>query len=142
MALVSAFIVLVFGGMTLVLHDQTFIMLKPTIIYLLFAVVLLGGLVLRKPLLSIVFDQAFHLTPEGWRKLSLRWALFFLVLAVLNEIVRTRWPDYWVAFKSFGTLPLTLIFAMLQYPLIMKYDSQKHEGEERSEREKSVAEKS
>ncbi len=126
MALVSAFIVLVFGGLTLVLHDQTFIKVKPTIIYVLFAVVLFGGLALRKPLLSVVFDQVFNLTPEGWRKLTLRWAVFFLVLAVLNEIVwRTQSTDVWVAFKAFGTVPLTLVFAMLQYPLLMKYDSQK-----------------
>jgi intracellular septation protein len=130
MALVSAVIVLVFGGMTLVLQDETFIKIKPTIIYVLFAAVLLGGLVARKSLLSVVFDQVFNLTPEGWRKLTLRWALFFLALAVLNEIVwRTQTTDMWVAFKAFGTIPLTLVFAMLQYPLIMKYDSQKSVAE-------------
>jgi intracellular septation protein len=130
MALVSAFIVLVFGGMTLVLKDETFIKVKPTIIYVLFATVLIGGLVWRKPLLSIVFDQVFNLTPEGWRKLTLRWSVFFLVLAVLNEFVwRTQSTDTWVAFKAFGTLPLTLVFAMLQYPLIVKYDNQKSVAE-------------
>ena len=71
-----------------------------------------------------MFDQVFDLTPEGWRKLTLRWAVFFLVLAVLNEVVwRTQSTDFWVAFKAFGTLPLTLLFAMLQYPLIMKHDN-------------------
>ena len=78
----------------------------------------------RKPLLAMVFDQMFHLTEEGWRKLTVRWALFFLVLAVLNEIVwRTQSTDTWVAFKVFGVMPLTFVFAMLQYPLLTKYDA-------------------
>ncbi len=129
MALVSAFIVLVFGGLTLVLKDETFIKIKPTIIYSLFAAVLLGGLIMRKSVLSVVFDQMFHLTEEGWRKLTLRWALFFVALAVLNEIVwRTQSTDVWVAFKAFGTMPLTIVFAMLQYPLITKHDAQKSES--------------
>ena len=85
MAMVSAFIVVVFGGLTLVLQNETFIKLKPTIIYLLFAAVLLGGLIFRKPFLAIVFDQMFHLTEEGWRKLTMRWALFFLALAVAQR---------------------------------------------------------
>ena len=78
---------MVFGGATLFFQNETFIKLKPTIIYLLFAGTLFGGLIFRKPLLAMVFDQMFHLTEEGWRKLTIRWALFFLALAVLNEIV-------------------------------------------------------
>ena len=124
MALVSALIVVGFGGATLFFQNETFIKLKPTIIYLLFAGTLFGGLIFRKPLLAMVFDQMFNLTEEGWRKLTLRWALFFLVLAVLNEIVwRTQSTDTWVAFKVFGVMPLTFIFAALQYPLLMKYDA-------------------
>jgi intracellular septation protein len=124
MALISAVVVVVFGGLTLILQNETFIKLKPTIIYVLFAAVLFGGLIFRKPLLAMVFDQMFHLTEEGWRKLTLRWALFFLALAVLNEIVwRTQSTDTWVAFKVFGVLPLTFAFAALQYPLLMKYDA-------------------
>jgi intracellular septation protein len=81
--------------------------------------VLLGGLIFRRPLLAMVFDQVFHLTEEGWRKLTVRWALFFLVLAVLNEIVwRTQTTDTWVTFKVFGVLPLTMIFAVAQVGLI------------------------
>jgi intracellular septation protein len=122
MAMVTAVIVVVFGGLTLVLHDDTFIKMKPTIVYLLFAGTLLGGLWFNKPLLAVVFDAVFHLTDEGWRKLTLRWAIFFLALAVLNEIIwRTQTTDFWVSFKVFGVVPLTFVFAALQYPLLQRY---------------------
>jgi intracellular septation protein len=122
MPLVTAVIVVLFGGATLILQDELFIKLKPTIIYVLFGVVLLGGLAFGKPLLGMVFDSVFNLTPEGWRKLTVRWALFFLALAVLNEIVwRTQSTDTWVAFKVFGVVPLTFVFAAAQYPLLTKY---------------------
>jgi len=129
MPVVSAIIVVVFGGLTLFLQNETFIKIKPTIIYLLFAGTLFGGMMFGgmmfgKQLLAIVFDQVFHLTDEGWRRLTMRWALFFLALAVLNEIVwRTQSTDTWVTFKAFGVMPLTFIFAALQYPLLMKYDA-------------------
>jgi len=124
MPLVGGFFVLVFGGLTIWLQDDTFIKLKPTIIYLLFTGTLFGGLIFRKPLLAMVFDQMFHLTDEGWRKLTIRWALFFLALAILNEIVwRTQSTDTWVTFKVFGVMPLTFIFAAMQYPLLMKHDA-------------------
>ena len=122
MPLITAAIVLVFGSLTLLLHDEHFIKVKPTIIYVLFGVVLLSGLALGKPLLGMVFDSVFHLTEEGWRKLTLRWALFFLALAVLNEIVwRNTSTDIWVDFKVFGVMPLTFLFGALQMPLIKKY---------------------
>jgi intracellular septation protein len=122
MPLVTAAVVVVFGTLTLALHDEQFIKVKPTIIYVLFGATLLIGLAFGKSLLGIVFDSVFHLTEEGWRKLTLRWALFFLALAVLNEIVwRTQTTDVWVSFKVFGVVPLTFLFAALQYPLLTKY---------------------
>jgi intracellular septation protein len=122
MPLVTAVIVLVFGGLTLILQDELFIKLKPTIIYVLFGGVLVGGLVFGKLLLGVVFDSVFHLTDEGWRKLTIRWAVFFFALAVLNEIVwRNASTDFWVSFKVFGVVPLTFLFGALQYPLLTKY---------------------
>ena len=122
MPVVTAIVVVVFGGLTLVLHDDTFIKLKPTIIYVLFGGTLLGGYVFEKPFLAIVFDSMFHLTEEGWRKLTLRWVVFFFLLAVLNEAIwRTQSTDFWVNFKLFGFVPLTFAFAALQYPLLMRY---------------------
>ena len=122
MPLVTAIIVAVFGGLTLALQSEIFIKLKPTIVYFLFGAVLLGGLAFGKSLLGVVFDSVFHLTDEGWRKLTLRWALFFLLLAILNEIVwRTQSTDVWVSFKVFGVVPLTFLFGALQYPLLTKY---------------------
>jgi intracellular septation protein len=122
MPVITAIIVVVFGGLTLVLHDATFIKVKPTIIYALFGLILLGGLVFNKPLLGVVFDSLFHLSGEGWRKLTLRWAIFFLALAVLNEIVwRNVSTDTWVTFKVFGVVPLTILFGALQVPLIKRY---------------------
>jgi len=122
MPVVTAVIVLIFGSLTLILHNDLFIKLKPTIIYLLFGGTLLVGLLLDKPFLSILFDEMFHLTDEGWRKLTWRWVVFFFALAVLNEIVwRNFSTDFWVSFKLFGVVPLTFLFGALQMPLINKY---------------------
>ena len=122
MPLVSGVIVLVFGALTLYLHDETFIKMKPTIVNTLFGAALLGGLAFGKSLLGYVFDSAFHLDAEGWRKLTFRWGLFFLVLAVLNEVVwRNFSTDAWVTFKVWAIMPITLVFTFSQMPLIMRH---------------------
>jgi intracellular septation protein len=122
MALVTGAIVLVFGTLTLVLHDETFIKVKPTIIYGLFAVTLGGGLLFGRSFIALLFDQMFNLTPHGWRILTFRWALFFAAMAVLNEVIwRTQSTDFWVGFKALGVIPITMGFAILQMPLIKRY---------------------
>jgi intracellular septation protein len=122
MPLVSGVVVLVFGGLTLWLHNDLFIKLKPTIVNTLFGTVLLGGLAMGKPLLPYVLDSVFRLTDEGWRKLTFRWGVFFFVLAAINEIVwRMFTTDFWVAFKVWGVMPLTIIFAMAQVGILQRY---------------------
>lgn len=124
MPVVTAVLVVVFGGLTFWLDDPRFIKAKPTIINLLFAGVLLAGLVTRRPLLKMLFGEAFNLTEEGWRKLSIRWTLFFLILAVLNELVWRNFSEgAWVNFKVFGILPLTVVFAMAQIGLIKRHEA-------------------
>ena len=123
MPFVSGVVIVIFGSLTLILQDDLFIKLKPTIVNTLFAVVLLGGLaVFKKPLLGLVFDGVIQLDEDGWRKLSLRWGLFFVFLAILNEIVwRGFSTDFWVAFKVFGIMPITILFALSQLPLMQRH---------------------
>lgn len=122
MPLVTGVVVLVFGGLTLWLQDDTFIKMKPTITNVMFASVLLGGLVFGQSLLKYVFGEVYKLTAEGWWRLTLYWGLFFVVLAVLNEVVwRNFSTDFWVAFKVWGIMPLTVAFSMTQLPLLNKY---------------------
>jgi len=122
MPLVSGVVVFVFGGLTLFFQDDLFIKLKPTIVNTLFGTLLLGGLVFDKPLLPYALDTVFELDHQGWWTLTLRWGLFFFVLAALNEIVwRTQSTDTWVAFKVWGVMPITMVFALAQTPLLLRH---------------------
>jgi intracellular septation protein len=123
MPLVTGVFVLVFGGLTLYLQNDHFIKVKPTIVNGLFAAILLGGLFFDRLFLKIVFGDVMRLTREGWRILTFRWALFFVVLAVLNEVMwRFFTTDTWVTFKVFGIMPLTFVFAMAQIGVLKKYE--------------------
>ena len=122
MPTVGAGIVLIFGGLTIYFDNEVFIKMKPTIINLVFAVILYGGMLIKKSLLKILLGAALKLEEEGWRILTYRWIGFFIALAILNEIVwRTQSTDIWVNFKVFAILPITFIFTMTQFPLIKKY---------------------
>lgn len=131
MPLVTAIVVVVFGSLTLILHDDTFIKMKPTVVNALFAITLLGGLAFGQSLLRYVFGDVYKLKPEGWTVLTLRWGVFFLFLAVLNEVVWRSADAFiadpkaatnlWVAFKVWGTTPITVIFTLFQLPLLSKY---------------------
>lgn len=137
MPLISGIVVLVFGALTLWLQNDTFIKMKPTIVNTLFGAILLGGLMLGHSLLGYVFNSAFNLTEEGWRRLTLRWGVFFLFLAVLNEVVwRGFSTDFWVAFKVWGTMPITILFTMAQMPLIMRHSVEPLGGPETSGKDK------
>lgn len=129
MPVVTAIFVVIFGTLTFLLQDENFIKLKVTILYTLFGSALIGALWFDKLLLPAVFDSAFHLDDAGWRKLTWRWSVFFFFLAVLNEVVRRSVEtDVWVNFKVFGILPLTLLFAFSQIPLMIRHEQKVDEN--------------
>jgi intracellular septation protein len=131
MPVVTAIFVLIFGSLTFLLQDETFIKLKVTILYALFGGALLGALYFDKLLLPTVFDTAFRLDDAGWRKLTWRWGFFFFFLAGLNEVVRRSVEtDLWVNFKVFGILPLTLLFAFSQIPLMFRHELRDEDGKD------------
>jgi len=122
MPLVTAVIVTIFGGLTLWLNNDIFIKMKPTIVQGFFAVILFGGLLLKRPTLQFVMGEALKLTNDGWRQLTLRFALFFTGMAILNEIVWRNVPeDLWIDFKVFGILGLTVLFSLTQMPLMKRH---------------------
>lgn len=122
MPLITASLVLVFGGLTLWLSNDIFIKIKPTILYVMFAAVLIGGLGFSRLFIKLVLGQTLHLSDEAWRTLTWRWSVFFIALAITNEIVwRHVSTNAWVAFKVWGVFPLTVIFAMAQTPFIARH---------------------
>jgi intracellular septation protein len=121
MALTSAIVLAIFGGLTVIFKDETFIKIKPTIINLLFAAILLYGYVTRKTFLSYLLGEQLKMRDEAWLSLSLRWALFFIFLAALNEVIwRLTSTDFWVQFKVFGMMPLSILFTLTQIPYMMR----------------------
>jgi len=138
MPLVSTGLIVIFGGLTLFLQDKTFVKMKPTIVYLLFASILIIGLIMRKPLIKYVLGQAIQMKESGWTALTYRWAAFFAAMAVLNEVIWRNFSEsFWVNFKVFGALPLTLLFGMCMIPLMQRHgfelvpDESKSESDER-----------
>ena len=124
MPVVTAVAVIVFGALTFYFDNPMFIKMKPTVVNCIFGAALLGGLAFGKPLLPVVLDSALHLDETGWRKLTFRWGIFFFILAALNEAVwRTQSDVFWAGFKVFGTMPLTLLFALSQVPLIIRHEA-------------------
>ena len=122
MPTLGAGIVIIFGGLTIIFDNKIFIFMKPTIINIMFAAILYGGIVFKKPLLKYLLGTALKLKDDGWNILTIRWIAFFIALAILNEIVwRTMSEEFWVSFKVFGILPITFIFTLTQFPLIKKY---------------------
>lgn len=122
MPLITAVVIAVFGGLTLYLQDDTFIKMKPTIIYALFAAALGAGLVMGKSFIKILFGNFWDLHEAGWRTLTIRVSIFFLFLAVMNEVVwRNFSTDLWVNVKVFGFTGITMVFFMAQVPLLTRH---------------------
>jgi len=128
MPLASGIVITFFGGLTLYFDNPVFIYVKPTVVNILFALVLIFGKFFSKePLLKKLFKNSFKLLDEGWNKFNDRWILFFFFLAILNEIVwRTQSEEFWVNFKVWGLLPISFLFTASQIPLIKKYQIKKN----------------
>ncbi|MES2256815.1 MAG: septation protein A [Pseudomonadota bacterium] len=122
--LITAILVLIAGGLTLYLRNDVFIKMKPTGLYIIFGATLLGGLRFNRLFIKYVFGEAFDLTEKGWRGLTLRWGLFFLALAAINETVwRNTSTATWVSFKVWGITGLIFLFALAQTPFLLKHNA-------------------
>ncbi len=129
MPLVTGVVVMVFGGLTLYLNDETFIKIKPTIVYALFAAILYGGLASGRALVKPLMNAVYAMDDRGWHRLTHRWAAFFVAMAFLNEVLwRSLSTDAWVTAKVFGFLPLTLLFALAQIPLMQRHRVEEEAG--------------
>ena len=125
MPFVSGIFVVTFGTLTLILQDSLFIKLKPTIVNGLFSAILFGGLMFNRPLLKPLMGDVFQLAPQGWVVLTFRWACFFAVLAVLNEVVWRYFSEsFWISFKLWGIMPLTMVFAIAQLGVLQRYQQE------------------
>jgi len=121
--LVTAVLVVIFGGLTLYLRNDVFIKMKPTVLYTIFGATLLGGLFFNRLFIKYVFTEAFELTEKGWRGLTWRWGVFFLMLAALNEVIwRNTSTATWVSFKVWGIMSLIFLFALAQTPFLLKHN--------------------
>jgi intracellular septation protein len=130
MLLVTGVVVMTFGGLTLLLADELFIKLKPTIVNSIFASVLLAGVWTDRLYIKILFDNAFHLPDHAWRVLTYRWIAFFVFLAILNEVIwRNFSTDFWVGFKLWGVVPISMVYGLAQMPFIMKHQLKEPEPE-------------
>ena len=128
MLIVTAVVVLVFGGLTIALQNALFIKIKPTIINLLYATVIFGGLLFRQNIWKMLFRSAFDLPDHAWNILAVRWGSFFVFLAALNEVVwRNTSEEFWANFKFFGVFPITIAFALANVPLLMKHQRKEDE---------------
>jgi intracellular septation protein len=130
MPIVTGVVVLVFGGLTLLLNDELFIKLKPTIVNSIFASVLLASVLTNRLYIKILFDNAFHLPDDAWKVLTYRWIGFFVFLAILNEVTwRNFSTDFWVGFKLWGVVPISMLFGLAQMPFILKHQIKEPEPE-------------
>lgn len=122
MPIITGVVVLVFGGLTLWLNDELFIKLKPTIVNSIFAAVLTAGIATNRVYIKLLFDNAFHLPEHAWKTLTYRWIAFFVFLAILNEVIwRNFSTDFWVGFKLWGVVPISMIYGLAQMPFILKH---------------------
>jgi len=122
MMLVSAVILIVFGGLSIFLKNDIFFKMKPTIINALFAIILIGSTFFNKPVLKMLLNSSMKLTDQGWSLMNKMWSGFFIFLALLNEVVwRTQTTDIWVNFKVFGIMGITIVFTIIQIPLLKKH---------------------
>lgn len=130
--IITTVLAMIFGGLTILLHDPSFIKIKITIINLLFATILITGMIFKKNFLKLILHNQLKINNQGWKILNQIWIVFFIFLAILNEIVRHLVStDMWVNFKVFGILSLTLLFSILQYPIIKKYELKFYDNNKR-----------